>query len=401
MFRIALLASLLMLPLSLAGVVAAAPEDDAEALAEASQRFIARQDSNGDDKLSRDELPERMRRFFGRLDRDGDGFVSKEEDLAFRRARAKQRERRAKGKAGGGPAPTHANLKYGAHERNVVDLWVAKSKKPPPLVIYFHGGGFRAGDKRSLSAGLRDRLLEHGISVAAANYRLTKTAPFPAPMHDAGRAVQFLRHNAKTYNLDPKRVGAIGGSAGAGISLWLAFHDDLADPKSEDPVARQSTRLCAAVMNNGQSTYDPRTIAKLFDTDQVHPALIPFFGMSSVKDIENPKFHPLFVEASGLPHLTKDDVPILANYSQRDDPLPKNSGGGLHIHHPRFGHVLKKAMEAQGLECVLKRREDYAGKGAKGDPTADQVAFFARHLSLSKKPVTGSAPGGGDGSADR
>jgi acetyl esterase/lipase len=59
-------------------------------------------------------------------------------------------------------------------------------------------------------------------------------------MHDGARAVQYLRSRAKEWNLDPARVAATGGSAGAGISLWLAFHADLADPKSKDPVARQS-----------------------------------------------------------------------------------------------------------------------------------------------------------------
>jgi hypothetical protein len=60
--------------------------------------------------------------------------------------------------------------------------------------------------------------------------------------------VQFLRMKAKEWNLDPKRFALSGNSAGAGISLWLAFHDDMADPTDKDPIARESTRLwCAAV----------------------------------------------------------------------------------------------------------------------------------------------------------
>ena len=50
------------------------------------------------------------------------------------------------------PDPDFANLKYGEHERNVLDLWLARSDKPTPLVLFIHGGGFRQGDKRSVNA---------------------------------------------------------------------------------------------------------------------------------------------------------------------------------------------------------------------------------------------------------
>ncbi|MHC4779564.1 MAG: hypothetical protein ACYTFG_13405, partial [Planctomycetota bacterium] len=187
------------------------------------------------------------------------------------------------------------------------------------------------------------------------------------------------------YGLDPKRAGATGGSAGAGISLWLAFHEDLADAENEDPVARQSTRLTAAVVYGGQSTYDPREHKRMFDTDQVHPALPPFFGMKGPEEVDDPKFHPLFREASALTHLTKDDVPVLLFYPQANTPLPKNASGGKYIHHPKFGEVLKERMDALGVKCVLKYREDYEQKTLRTAPTADYVKFFCEHL-LEKEP---------------
>jgi acetyl esterase/lipase len=76
------------------------------------------------------------------------------------------------------PEPDHANVKYGPHERNVFDLRLARSETPAPLVIYCHGGGFRGGDKRTISTQLLNRLHEAGVSFAAANYRLTNVAPF-------------------------------------------------------------------------------------------------------------------------------------------------------------------------------------------------------------------------------
>lgn len=336
-----------------------------------------RLDANGDGKLVPDEMPERQRGRFGRMDANGDGAVSREEFAASRGGRGTTDRKRARL-----AEPTHANVRYGDHERNVLDLWIAESENPTPFVVYYHGGGFRAGDKRSLSPELLAGLLGKGISVAAANYRLSDTAPFPAAMHDSARALQFLRSRAAEYGLDPARAGATGGSAGAGISLWLAFHDDLADPESEDPVLRQSSRLSVAVVTSGQTSYDPRFVGKLFDTDQVHPALIAFFGMSAPEDVAKEEFHAAFREASPIEHATADDPPVYLYYSQPNDPLPKGSSGGKHIHHPAFGFALQKKLAPLGVPCVVRLRKDFA---AGRSPTAEWIDFFAMELLPPRK----------------
>ena len=181
------------------------------------------------------------------------------------------------------PPPDAADVKYGTHARNVFDLWVPKGEGPFPLVLYIHGGGFMQGDKRSLGAPRLKEYLDAGCAVAAINYRFTDAAPAPAQYLDCARALQTLRHRAKEWKLDPSRIASTGGSAGAGTSLWLAFHDDLADPKSEDPVSRQSTRLTCVAVDDGQSSYDPRFAEKIgiprpnFDR---HAFFLPFYGIT-------------------------------------------------------------------------------------------------------------------------
>ena len=270
------------------------------------------------------------------------------------------------------PVPDHANVQYGPHDRNVLDLWIAESDGVAPLVIYYHGGGFSRGDKRSINRELVRQLLGNGVSVAAANYRLTDTAPYPAQMHDAARALQFIRLHAVEYGIDPTRIGATGGSAGAGISQWLAFHDDLADPDNPDPLLRQSTRLTAIVPVNAQTSYDPRFIKRLMNTEQVHPALVAFFGMTSAADVDDSRFHALFEDSSPLNHLTADDPPVLVSFNQRNDPLPPNSSGGLHIHHPKFGFALKEKADELGVECTILLTEDHP----EGEPIDKYVNFF-------------------------
>jgi acetyl esterase len=282
------------------------------------------------------------------------------------------------------PQPTHADEKYGAHPKQAFDLYLVQSDKPTPLFIWIHGGGFRGGDKRAVDAQMVRRFHEHGVSFASLNYRLTDVGPYPMQMLDAARGLQTIRSRAKQYNIDPKRIACGGGSAGAGISMWLLYHDDLADPKSDDPIARQSTRITCALSIAGQTSYDPRTIQKLFGTDQVHEALVLLYGMKDDKDLNRPELIKLFEDASAINHATRGDPPLYLYYPQANAPLPANSPGNRHIHHPKFGSFLKAKTDPLGLEVVLKLREDYPAGSP--DVTRDQVDWVLRKLDVPSDP---------------
>ena len=278
--------------------------------------------------------------------------------------------------------PDLAAVKYGPHERNVLDLWLAKSDQPAPLVVFIHGGGFRGGTKEQLLPALLDGLLQNGISVMAINYRLSPEVHFPAHYQDCARAIQFARQHAKDWNLDPKRVGATGGSAGAGTSLWLGFHPDLANPKSDDPVLRQSTRLSCMAVAGAQSTYDPRVIKEwIGEAAAKHPALQGFYGLND-DELDSPKAHKLYEDASPINFLTADDPPVFLFYNEADQPLPPDAQPGAGIHHPIFGKKLKEKMDALKIECVLKHADDYRRDG--GNSQADMVKFFVKHLAATQ-----------------
>ncbi len=285
------------------------------------------------------------------------------------------------------PKPDEENVKYGPHERNVLDLWMAKSDKPAPLVLFIHGGGFRQGDKGSLAEGRLKAYLEAGFSVAAINYRLTNTAPAPAAYLDCARALQFLRANAKKWNLDPKLVASTGGSAGAGTSMWLAFHDDLADPKSKDPIARESTRLTCIVVDNGQSSYDPRFAEKIGiprPNFERHPFFLPFYGITT-DEINTPKAYKLYAEAAPITYLTKDDPPAMLNYNFPNENVTERTSLDLIVHHPRFGIALKEQMDKLGIECVVQYLGHPEGK------RREAVDFIRKHFELAKKNSAGRA----------
>lgn len=272
-----------------------------------------------------------------------------------------------------GLAPTKADVAYGDHPRHVLDFWQAQADEPTPLFIWIHGGGFRGGDKRSFPADLRSQCLDAGISCAAIHYRLTDAAPYPAQMLDSARAVQFLRSKAGEWNLNPKRFAAGGGSAGSGISQWLDYHDDLADPDSDDPISQQSTRLSCVFPINMQSTYDPREIKRIIPGDAYkHPALLPFFGRPEGWDWDtqpiDAKLDALMKDASPINHLTADDAPIfLLQYAR--------AATVGNIHHPKFGEHLKAAADRIGVECVAKLDTDYESMH---EAYADMVAFMQK-----------------------
>jgi acetyl esterase/lipase len=280
-------------------------------------------------------------------------------------------------------SPTHRDERYGEHEKQAFDLYLVKSEKSTPLFIWIHGGGFRGGDKRSVNAAMVRRFHEHGVSFASMNYRLSDVGPYPMQMLDAARGLQTIRLRAKQYNIDPNRIACGGSSAGAGISMWLLYHNDLADPASDDPIARQSTRITCAVSIGGQTSYDPRTIQKLFNTSQVHEALVTFYRMKDEKDLNRPELTRLFEDASIINHATADDPPLYLFYPQANEPLPDNSTGKQHVHHPKFGFFLKEKTDKLDLEVSLNLREDFQ-PGGRNTPEIirHQVDWVLKHFGI-------------------
>ncbi len=275
------------------------------------------------------------------------------------------------------PIPTHANVAYGSAERNVLDFYQAESEKPTPLIIYIHGGGFVGGDKTSISPAMVRSAREAGISMAALNYRFVDGADviFPKPQLDCARALQYLRSRSNDWNIDPRRIACYGGSAGAGISMWLGFHDDLAQRNSEDPIARQTTRIVAIGTMGGQGTYDPIKIKELIGGRAwEHPSIFKIYGVKTAEEALHPSVEKqkLYDESSAITHLTADDPPLYMIYSEADIVPPVDSPPGKFIHHPNFGKQLKAAMDKLGIENVYVHTDQAEGR----DPQQEMLEFF-------------------------
>ncbi len=255
------------------------------------------------------------------------------------------------------PAPTLANLPYGSHERHVLDFWRAESSTPTPLVFVIHGGGWVGGEKERVNRFVDvAQLLQAGISVAAINYRLIKHAeaegvkpPVKLPLHDAARALQFARSQAAEWNIDKQRIGATGGSAGACSSLWLSFHDDLADPRSDDPIARESTRLWCVAVTGAQTTLDPQQMKEWTPNSKYGGHA---FGLGAFPQFlaGREQLLPWIAEYSPYSLVTADDPPVYLIYNGppalgQDQPDP--------THTANFGVKLQERCAATGVACEL------------------------------------------------
>jgi len=173
--------------------------------------------------------------------------------------------------------------------------------------------------------------------------------PVKAPLHDAARALQFVRSKAKEWNFDKERIGAAGGSAGACSSLWLSFHDDLADLESDDPVARESTRLWCAAVSGAQTTLDPKQMKRWTPNSRYggHAFNVPKFDDFIAKRDE---ILPWIKAYSPYALVSQDDPSIYMTYSappalgqEQKDPT----------HTSNFGVKLKERLEANGVTSEL------------------------------------------------
>jgi len=286
-----------------------------------------------------------------------------------------------------GSEPSLRDISYGPHKENTFDLWKAPSAAPAPLIVHIHGGGFVRGAKSSFGgsdAANLEKALQSGISLATINYRFLGTASLHDILRDCARAVQFMRYNAAQWNLDKTRVAVYGGSAGGGTALWLAFHDDLADPASPDPVLRESTRLTAAAGLNAQATYDFVQWPAILGISEYiwfvsMPWIAPkYYRLSPRQTMLEQAGKRLRADLDMLAWMDAGDPPVYISCSRADLPLtgasllrslrkgalldpsesPSKSLADVDIlHHPAHTHAVERACKEKGVSCVAVYRE--------------------------------------------
>lgn len=270
-----------------------------------------------------------------------------------------------------GPVKTFDDVSYGDHPNQVIDFWKADVEEPAPLVVYIHGGGFRGGSHEKVDGKVIQRYLDAGIHHASVEYRFIKHARLPAPHEDAVRALQFIRSKADEWGIDKNRIAAYGGSAGAQLVAYLAWGDDFADPDSDDPVERESSRLQAVAPLRGQSTMD-------FDwwVKNIPGYKRAYHGRADPEDYSFIEVRALLNELSIINHISPDDPPTFMSYNMKpEDQVPDDPkrARGWSIHHVNFGFALEEKLRREGVEVLLKYPQVEL-------PYESEVEFLIHHL---------------------
>lgn len=328
-------------------------------------------DKNDDGKLTANELPPPIRDRLKNLDTNKDGAIGPAEYLVVVKRARDGYEAAQKALQDKLPKGTRVllDLEYvpNGHERQKLDLFIPQAGTAPrPLVIWIHGGGWKAGDK---SRNVALPLLKAGFAVAAINYRYSTQAIFPAQIEDCRSAVRYLREHAGEYQLDPGRFGAWGASAGGHLTALLATQVDEQESRTGSTSSPStSARVQAAVDWFGPTDFEayakgvglPR---KKTNTEGAAMLSQLFGGPPSPKNFE------LIRQASPVNFVSADDPPILIMQGDQDPLVPVQQSEALH-----------KALKKEGVDSTLQIIKG-AGHGFTGDEAQKTVAaFFVKHL---------------------
>lgn len=187
--------------------------------------------------------------------------------------------------------------------------------RPAPCLVFIHGGGWRSGKKEDYRLYLLE-FARKGFVTASINYRLVKSARFPAAVNDAKCAIQWLRAHAFNYLIDPQKLAVIGGSAGGHLSMMIGYSSD-DDRWNPDCSADTTGSQVSAVVN----LYGPVDLTTAYGSS--HSLTRNFMGFPCQ---ERPD---LYRRGSPRFYISPDDPPTLTFHGTIDGLVPVSQADSL------------------------------------------------------------------------
>ena len=194
------------------------------------------------------------------------------------------------------PVIKHTDLAYyngpdADRERHSLDLYLPKSRKHFPVLMFVHGGTWRSGSKRQYVA-VGQSFARSGIGMVIINYRLSPQVRHPAHIQDVARAFAWTRTHIAKYGGDPARLFLFGHSAGGHLVSLLATDPEYLKAEKQIP-----SNIRGVISVSGVYSISP-----------TFPVFRPIFGtdVTACRD------------ASPLCHVTGHHAPFLIAYGDKD-----------------------------------------------------------------------------------
>ncbi len=250
------------------------------------------------------------------------------------------------------------------HERQKLDLYLPQGAGPFPLVIWIHGGAWRAGSKENTPAL---PLLAQGYAIASINYRLSQHAIFPAQINDCKAAIRWLRENAAKNQLDPDRFAVWGSSAGGHLAALVGTSGDVTEMTGLKEKEPTSSRVQAVI-----DWFGPTDFTKMGGkhNDAKSPESILVGGAVQEKlDIVK--------QANPVTYVSKDDPPFLIMHGADDPAVPHSQS-----------ELLDQALDRVGVssELVILPKTGHGGGEFNSPTTRTTISdFLKKSLAKSEK----------------
>jgi acetyl esterase/lipase len=244
-----------------------------------------------------------------------------------------------------------------------------------PAVLIIHGGGWSGGDKsahREFVTGTA--LAAHGYACASVEYMKEPGKRWPTNLFDCKNAVRWLRANAARLQIDPTRIGVIGGSAGGHLALMVAYTPDVTELEPTAPYPGLSDSVAACV-----DMYGISNIATRQKTDRHGNPTGEHFTTCALFSQSTTAAPAKYKLASPVTHVRPSSPPTLIIHGTGDTTVDRDQSREL----DRL--LTSKNVEHQLIELPgVNHAFTLDASTLPGDLRPEVISFFDRHLKPSK-----------------